>query len=247
MCAYKPPVIKTGSGPTGMAKVQFSSDGKAVRVTFADTEVYSKPLVIKRENCPDNLKPGDWYIGLSANKDTIRSWRPVNGMFKAKVQKFTSQPDKPPVPQVHPQWDYQYFTVLFELIAPNDVKGCIVPNNYRYHFGEFNDEDGKSIVGYTHNKSKYTPQLVDFLEATGAWDRGAIAYKDNILPIVEKRILKADRVINLVLKDGWVNTIFATDETTESSGTPKEEPDLDDEDFDGGETETSDDLPWDEN
>lgn len=247
MCAYKMPVIKTGGGPTGVAKVVFSSDGKAVKVTFVDSEVYGKPIVLKRDNCPDNLRPGEWYIGLNANKDEIRSWRPVNGMFKAKVQKFTSQPDKPPVPQVHPQWEYQYFTVLFELISPKDVKGCIVPNNYRYHFGQFTNEDGKEIVGLTHNKSKYTPQLADFLYATGALDRGDIAYKDNILPILEKRILKADKVVNIVLKDGWVNTIFATDETSEPTGTPKEEPDLKDEGGDGFEdSNSSEDLPWDE-
>lgn len=248
MCAYKPPMIKSGSGPTGVAKVVFSSDGKAVKVTFVDSEVYGKPIVLKRDKCPDNLRPGEWYIGLNANKDEIRSWRPVNGMFKAKVQKFTSAPDKPPVPQTHPQWEYQYFTVLFELIAPKDVRGCIVPNNYRYHLGQYVNEDGKEVVGYTHTKSKYTPQLADFLDTTGAWDRGEIAYKDNVLPILEKRILKADKVVNIVLKDGWVNTIFATDETVESSGTPKEEPDLEDEDGGGDfEDETSDgELPWDE-
>jgi hypothetical protein len=210
MCAYKPPIVKTGSGPTGIADIKIK--GNKVRVEFENKEILANYIVVGTDKCPENLTPGVWYVSLTPQRDGIRNFRPINGMFKAKVVKITSQPDKEPAPLYNNRWDYYYFTVLFEIIAPEKTAGCIVPNNYHYNFEPVQDEDGKEVAGFNHPKSKYTTQLIDLCDATGVWQRGAMRASDNVLPELQRRMLKADKTVTLVLKDGFINSVFASEE-----------------------------------
>ena len=56
---------------------------------------------------------------------------------------------------------------------------------------------------------------MDFCEAVGLWDKGPMPYKPNILPAMQKRILNNDRKFQVVVKDGWVVTIFSMEHEEE--------------------------------
>lgn len=214
--AYKPPMIKGGSGPSGVAKVQFKP-GK-VGVTFEDNSQYPNIIVMKRDDCPENLVEGKrLFVTLNSNKDGMLNWRPADGMFQAVLDSFVAQEGKAPVPRTHTQYDYKYFTVLLEIIAPDKAKGCKVPYTLRYNFQPTEDENGRKVTGFYKLNSKYTPVLMDFCDVFGVWEDGAIPASDNILPELAKRIAKQGRVASIVLKDGWINTIFATEETVTKS------------------------------
>lgn len=243
--AYRPPVVKK-SDLKGIAKVTFRTDHSQAKVKFADPEVYPKDIVFDADDLPAGLKSGEWFITINSEKTEVRNWRPANALVKAKVKNFVAKKDSKPTPMTHPTYGNRYFQVVFEITEPEEFKGCTVPNSYQYFFTEVYDEDsGKSLVGLEdHPKSKYMKPLVDFLDATGVWEKGSIAYSDNILPTLERRIRNAGKTVMFVIKDGWVdNASFSTPEKK----TPKEEPDLDEGESEGdaGEKETTEEnLSW---
>jgi hypothetical protein len=80
----------------------------------------------------------------------------------------------------------------------------------RYHFSEAT-EDEKSVVAYSHPKSKYTPMLIEFCDVTGVWERGVMPYKDNVLPLIEKRVMHEDKEFQFLMKGGWVDSFIPID------------------------------------
>ena len=226
---YKPKTISSGfSGITGAAKVKFTPDKKQLKIRLDETgKVYT--IKYSKDTVPfKNIPEGSWMVTIAQDGSKLIGMRPIMGMFQGHVIKFPAQEGQPPTPRTsNGEFPFQYFTVLIELTSPKNVAGMIVPFSPRYNFSEV-DEDGKAVVGISHPKSKYTPMLMDFLDATGAWERGPIPFKDNILPILEKRILKADSTFSIVMKEGWVTTIM---------GESAEETEVDDE-------EKGSELPW---
>jgi hypothetical protein len=53
--------------------------------------------------------------------------------------------------------------------------------------------------------------LMDFCDQFGYWDYGPPQYSDNILPGMEKRMLKAGKVVKVLIKDGWIDSIIEAD------------------------------------
>jgi hypothetical protein len=157
------------------------------------------------------MKAGKWYVTLDGDNKKVFGYRPVNGLFVGKVNKFVARNDEVPTPQTHigKDWSYQYFTVLLE-ITKGDNEGLVVPCMLRYHFSEA-QEDEKSVVAYSHPKSKYTPMLMEFCECAGVWNKGIMPYKDNILPLIEKRVMHEAKQFQFVLKAGWVDSFIPLD------------------------------------
>lgn len=214
--SYKPQIKKSEfvRGPSGVATVEISPDKKKVRISYKDNETDKYILNIK--DCPENIRKGTWFVTLSEDKTKILNFRPANGVFHAKVIKFPAPEGEPPTPKTKigtdgkgKSWDYQFFIVIAELMNP-EVKGMEIPLILRYHFSEA-EEDGKTVVAYAHPKSKYTPQLIEFCDVTGMWNKGVMAYKDNILPIMEKRILHEGKVFQVVIKNGYADTFMELD------------------------------------
>jgi hypothetical protein len=225
--AYQPPKIKSGGGTTGTATIQMSSDGKKVRVTLDDGE---KIYVLAKSDCPEYVQKGNFVVRMSTDGKKMQGCFPANGQFHCKVSKFVAMKDKAPAPKTFngKDWSYEFFTVLL-VITEGACKGMEIPYNLRYHFG---DVDG--YTGYTHTQSKYTPLLERFCSVTGVWNKGAITYTDNVLPVLEKRILRAANEFRVEMVDGWVDRLFP-------NSTVKSEPDPDaDEIADPDESE----LPW---
>lgn len=206
--AYKPKTIQGqfARGNSGIATVKMSGDHKKVKVIFDED---GKELITSE--FPEGLKAGKWYITLDGNNKKIFGYRPVNGVFVGKVNKFVARNDEPPTPQTHigKDWSYKFFTILLE-ITKGENKGLLVPCMLRYHFAQA-EEDGKEVVAYDHPKSKYTPMLMEFCDCAGVWEKGIMPFKDNILPYMEKRVMHEAKEFQFVIKNGWVDSFIAID------------------------------------
>lgn len=221
--AYKPQIIqgKFAKGDSGIATIKMAGDHSKVKVIFDDG---GKELVITE--FPKELKAGKWFITLDSANKKVFGYRPVNGVFVGKVQKFVVNGDEPPTPKTHigKDWSWQYFVVILE-ITKGDNKGLGVPAILRYHFDEA-QEDDKSVVAYSHPKSKYTPMLREFCDCSGVWEKGVMPYKDNILPYMEKRIMHEAKEFQFVMKGGYVDSFIPID-TPMTEEMPEGDEDLD--------------------
>jgi hypothetical protein len=227
MASYRPPV-KTGGtfGPQGVAKIEVHPadknkirfqlrERKWDRATNTESFVTHKGT-INRSDCPEAvrklIRAGIWYVSVGKDLDKIYTVRPVKGVFSVKVSHFSRAEGQPPAPKdkVGVQFPYQYFTVILKIVE-GDEAGMEVPYTLRYHFTSETEyaKDGskRTVLAFDHAKSKYTPPLMDFLDAAGAWENGAMPYKDNVLPMLEKRILEQGRTFQVLLDDGQVKSI----------------------------------------
>ena len=228
--AYQPKTKESAfeENPNGVAMVQRLKD-KSLGIKFSEStgnDFAGKKYRVRE--WPDYVKPKKvsgrtWRIRLTNDGNGIYSIAPQSGMFTGRVQKIVSKEGEPPVPKFK---DYTYqgklieyyqFTTLIEIVDGDDACiGMVIPYTLRYNFGE--DEDGS--VMYTHGGSNavHTPRLRDFLGLVGAWDKGEMKFSDNLLPKIQKRMLKAAKTFKFVVKDGWIDTIYAdhSDEVEEA-------------------------------
>jgi hypothetical protein len=217
--AYKPQTLKSQykRGDNGTAAVKMSPDRSKAKVIFEESGIE-----FVTTDFPKGMRPGKWFVTMDGDNKKVFSYRPINGVFVGKVQKFVARDGDIPTPQTHigKDWNYQYFTVLLE-ITQGDNKGLGIPCMLRYHFAEAQEEE-KSVVAFSHPKSKYTPMLIEFCECAGVWDRGIMPYKDNVLPLIEKRVLHAAKEFQFVMKAGWVDSFIPLD-MPETETMPDEE------------------------
>lgn len=225
---YKPKMKAAGGfGPQGVAKVEVNpKDRNMIRFTLKarswDKETQTEKFEmlkgnVVRSDCPEDLqdmiRAGIWFISVNKDLDKIYGFRPVDGVFDVVVDRFSAQQDQPPTPKEFrgDKWSYLYFTAILRIVGGNE-DGMKIPYTLRYHFDkelEPVDQAGtkREVVAYSHPKSKYTAPLVDFMDAAGAWEKGPMPYKDNILPMLEKRIQEQKRTFKIVLRQGQVHSI----------------------------------------
>lgn len=230
---YKFPTVKNaGYGPRGKAKIQIK--GNLVRVILheitKDGDEIEHKVILEKKDCPDEVKPGMWYVSLSGDKKKMYSLHPINGMFNVHVLRFSAKKDEQPVPRVHHSNkydDWYSFTPILEFLD-GDAKGMTVgydlPCNFEPIDAEIKGETVK-IVGISHPKSKYTEKLVDFLEVTEAQKAGPMKWVDNPLPKLEHRMLQADAHFKVIMKNGFVETVYLNDALPESEDVPEKEDD----------------------
>jgi hypothetical protein len=202
-------------GENGEAQVRLSKDKKKIQVRFEETK---NKYTFRRTKSIKQLLPGrTWFIQLNGDEDEVFNFHPWSGQFRGKVQGFASKEGESPAPSVNERsyegQKYQTvdFTAIVEITEPKKVAGITIPHFLRYNFREYMNEDGKSEVGLAAKGSR-TKQLADFLDITGAWVQGPMKWKDNVLPAVERRILRQAREFNFIIKDGWIDTLFSADE-----------------------------------
>jgi len=248
--AYKPTFV-TKSDMKGIAKVVFDKGHTKVKIDFNDPEVYSKTIFVDADNIPANLnQSGEWFVTINSERTEVKNWRPANGRVRAYFEKFVAKKDQKPTPMTHPQYGNRYFQAVFNIVEPKQFAGCTIANTFQYFFTEV-QENEKSLLGFeNHPKSKYMKPLVDFLDVCGMWEKGAIQYSDNVLPVLERRGKNAHKLIEFNIANGWMDN--GSLESAEGH-TPKEEPDLDvsanvetdaETETSGNEQET--DLSWEE-
>ena len=221
---YTPKRVKSSyaRGDAGVAKIKIHPNGKQVRVTFKDGETYTLP----KAKCPDQVQEGEFYAQMNSDNSELMSIRPQKGMFTVKVAKFVAKENEKPSPKVRTvnfvkdgkniSYDVTQFTVLLDILAPKQFKGIQIPLTLRYNFLEDKEEDG-SFVGFME-KGEHTEFLIEFCDITGVWERGAMKWKDNVLPMLERRILDADKKFSVLVKNGFVNAFY--DEEDQNKTTP---------------------------
>ena len=218
---YRPPV-KTSEfdGPSGAAKVALNGNKTKAKVTFNDS---GDSYVVDVKNCSDEVKgyirSGEFIVKMSKDKDKLYSMSPVNGLFEGKVIKFSSKKDQPPAPMTKisknkegQTYSYLFFVVTIEIVS-GEYSGMHVPLFLRYNFEECNEEikgEVRKVTRYDKqiDKSKHTAFLDEFMSVTGAWSFGPIPYSDNVLPTLEKRILRKEKVFNFLMKKGYVDNFY---------------------------------------
>lgn len=199
------------NAPRGFAKVEIGKT--SLRVTFKEGGSY----VIKKSNAPPYLKfDGKFYVRLNGDGDEIFYANPIRGMFKANAIEINAEEGKAPAPREytregknqkgeHYKEEYVAFTAVFR-IREGKFKGFRIPYFVRYKFDE-GDDGVAMLYGY----GKYTDQLDDFLDVTGVYDRGPMKFKTNLLPAIQKRFQKAKKEINIIMKNGFIDTLYGED------------------------------------
>lgn len=216
---YKPPVAKGSWGTNGQVKIAKVENGK---VYFYFREQTKEGLLesvkmnpIKEEDCFPVAKLGIWAATLSTNKDKLFSVRPLSGMFDGRFKEFSAPKDEPPAPKMSggkPEWQHLIFNPLFVLTSP-DVAGMIVKYQWGldYAFVDFVNDTGDHIVGYGKqlDKSTHMQKVDEFMTLTGIWDHGALRWKDNILPDMQKRAIEANKSLRIIVKGSYIETLLA--------------------------------------
>jgi hypothetical protein len=240
---YKMGTVKGNfGGPSGRAKVSTQKDKKGnvtkVKVAFIDEDGNpADSFIIPIDDCSEEVKgyiqSGEFKVRLGKDGKSLIAMSPWSGMFRVHTIGFAHQKDKPPVPMVKTgktgdqSWSYQYFMPLLE-IAEGDCKGMVVSYFLKYLFEgveiEFNGKKGVAAQ-FAHPKSPSYPVLVEYCETTGITD-APIPWSDNILPALEKRILRKDNHFTILVKKGFVDSLYE-----ESNLKPDNEP-LPDDPFD---------------
>ena len=147
-------------------------------------------------------------------------------MFEGKVLGIAAKEGEKPTPKLKEynfdgkDISYLQFTLLIEITnGPDGTIGATVPCTLRYNFGE----DAEGNVEYTHYgaNSKHSPRLDNVVTAAGLWDEGELKFSDNLLPKIEKRLLKAGHTLAFQIKGGWINA----DSVDRVGGTEEEDDD----------------------
>lgn len=237
--AYRPN-RRSNESPYGRGKLAFRKKGGEwqCQVQFSvDQETPFAGRNYRVEKWPDWVKPKkvsshEWNIRLGQNE--IFALSPWKGMFEGKVIGIAAKEGKKPTPKLKEynfdgkDVSYLQFTILIEIT--NGLAGTIgatVPCTLRYNFGE----DAEGNVEYTHYgaNSKHSPRLDAVITAAGVWDEGEVKFSDNILPKLEKRMLKAGHTLAFQIKDGWINA-DSVDRVGGIDDTEEDDPLWDDED-----------------
>ena len=210
---YKPPV-KTSETLNGMAKITKAKKGeqKYFRVMLTQgkgedattTEHYIEP-----ENAPAYLNAGEWRIRMSADKVKIHSAIPADAIVNAEFFDLAHREGEEPAPykRTTQYGDVFQFVWLWKVVD-GEFEGVEIPQYLNYNFDYATDEKGNDVVAYSHPKSKYTEQLDQTMTASGVWNKGAMAYKENILPVIKKRAIREREEngakVRLTISQGYV-------------------------------------------
>lgn len=183
----------------------------SVKVVFDDRP--DEPWEVDLKLCPKVCLAGHWKVSMPKDHKSLYSIAPINGVFTCKVVEFVHAQNALPAPKHYSKEvtktdgtkflsEYDTFTALLEILE-GKAAGLQIAYMLRYNFGA--SEDG--IVEITKQKSPRTTELINFLETTGAFDKGSMEYSENILPALQDRILKANRQLAIIMKDGWVSGV----------------------------------------
>lgn len=207
----------------GLATIQVGTEGKKARVTFLDSQDHydfgmdAFPRTPKLERGSKDT----FMVVLSADKTEVEKVGPSDGTFHAKVVEI-SRPEEgaDPAPyqvekvvktgdKAGQKYSYMEFKLFFE-IQRGRFKGVQIPCWLHYLWEQ--DPDDPEFTRWkgdvSNPNAKHLPRLVDVSEQVGAVDSPIEWPEDgNILPVYFDRILKADKMVMLVIKKGFIDTV----------------------------------------
>lgn len=196
-------IIKAGKkGPHGEAKVRVGS-GKAQIIFKEDGSTF----VFPKSELPESTKPGLFYVSLNGEGEFL-SMRPMNAIVKAKFSHFAANEGDVPQPNEYPggtakrrdgtTFSYDAYRAMIAIldITDKEYKGMTIPVFLRYPFVD----DGEGHIAIKGG-GKNIELLESFLEVTGILDMD-IPYSENVLPKLQKAMLKAGQEFQVMLKGG---------------------------------------------
>jgi len=211
---YKPPV-KTSETVNGLARITKAKRGEQkywrvmLTVKKKDEDAKVSEHFVKPENSPDYLAAGEWRVRMSADKVKILSAIPSDAIVNAEFSDIAHREGEEPTPyKKTTQYGDMFQFIWFWRVTDGEYEGVEVPQYLNYNFDYATDENGHDIVAYLYPKSKYTKQLDDVLNAAGVWNKGAMAFKENVLPIIKKRAIREREEngvkVRLTINEGYV-------------------------------------------
>jgi len=193
------------------------------RVTLKEHEQNQNGVITKipeqvYDVSPDNVMgqvvPGTWNVTLSEDGSILYGVVPWAGMYKAKFVKFSCPEGQIPAP-IHKTrtfrdrktgkegvQEFDAMTAILEIVDGEKTKGMNIPYSLRYYFGEWEGE-----VRFIKPKSQYTDALIDFCDVFGVFEKGPMAFSENLLPALEARILEQDKIAVVSMKNGFIDTL----------------------------------------
>jgi len=209
--AWKRDVSTFEANPSGLATIK-RLKGRRLGVTFNDAnsnEFAGKKY--KVSEWPEFVNPKglpglEWFVKLTNKGDEIYSIAPQSGFFKVRFKEFTHKDGEPPVPKFMSDWKYPetMFFAILEIVGDlKAAEGMQVVAMLPYRFDE--DEDGN--VKYTKvGERSNTMKLIDFMTYAGLDENKPMKFLENLLPKLQKRLLKADKVFGVLMKNGFVDS-----------------------------------------
>jgi len=191
-----------------------------IKIAMEDSE---EIFEVEYKNAPDNVKAGRWHLSLSADGTRLYGFTPINGAYKMRFKKMAAPDGQLPAPShVTYTWEgkeieYDAFTIIMEIVEGKDI-GLQVPMFLRYNF-----EETDGVVAISHKKSKYTTQLLTVLDSTGVFEKGEMQYSENILPALEARMRDKNKLLMVIMKNGYPDSMTQMDEEKPVKGKVKKE------------------------
>lgn len=220
--AYAPP--KAMEKKTyGLATIQVGNEGKKARVVFVDSQdQYDFGMdALPRSPKLERGSKDTYMVVLSSDKTEVEKIGPADGSYHAKVVEI-SRPEEgaDPAPylvektvrtgdKAGQKYSYMEFKLFFE-VQRGRFKGVQIPCWLHYLWEQDPDdpENTRWRGDPSNPNAKHLPRLVDVSEQVGAVSSPIEWPEDgNILPVYFDRILKADKMVILVIKKGYIDTV----------------------------------------
>lgn len=224
---YKPERAQSNFGRTeyGIGKIRFSTDQTKVQVVLqvpdGKDKFTEKKYVLDIDACPDNIllakNAKEWSISMSSQGDKLMSFRPVNGVFVGTTKAFASKEGEEPTTKTKEvdtvknnkriHFSYEQFTVLIEILEPENFKGLVYPLILHYNIKEKPLPNSKSTWQYSMG-GDYTDALEEYMLVAGLLEDNYkdMEYKDNMLPQFQRIALHEGRKFQFMAKNGWIVT-----------------------------------------
>lgn len=204
-------------GPMGPAKVAVV--GKVVQVVFKESGEIANMNTDALPEGVTKVPSGEYLISLNKDRNKVYILHPLTATVEAEFIGFKKAPGQPPFPRpptkqegVNRKTGMTYpkkwleFVAFFKVVG-DQYKGLTIQLKLRYYFGVGNDGTHAAVKG----EGNHSQKLARFLDCTSG-DIGSIKipFSDNILPALEAYLLRQGRNVQLIMQNGWVETIAAT-------------------------------------
>lgn len=192
--------VNSASGVSGQAhiKVENSKVKMILKYKEGDEEEEVKKILAK-EDCPPWIANGTWRVKVNGAMDKMYSAVPWNGSVTVKSLGVSHKKDEEPTPftSAGKFGPYSQYVIKWEVVD-GPFKGMEVSQfmSYDVYVPVAAEVNGKkvTIVAVKYNKSKPSKgylQNAQLDDAFGFWDENKpMAWADNILPKIHKRLLK---------------------------------------------------------
>lgn len=228
-------------GASGVSNVVVDTNKELVRVSFIDGDNSGETYKIDLENAPESIKTGRFFVSLSGKGDSVYSVRPAVGTYIVQFVKWARKENTPPTPKeiIGKFGAYSIMTALLKIVK-GDFKNMEIPLSLAYKFCD--DGSGNVAIPTSDKSGTAAERLINFLEACGVLDE-VLPFTDNVLPMLEKKILKKALPFSVVIKGGYVDYISSLEGVTIETDPEDADDDADQDDSDDDPEEVSEPDP----